>query len=148
MKNVVTVLASAMVLLSGSAFGQTKNGSDMTAEIQSFCNQYDDTWNNKGPGVVADTLLAKNIIFLPSTGAVVIGSANVHKIWGDTYHEPTTHKCIVQGASAEGDGAWAYGEVTITGNPAGHVRWSGFSAKQNGQWKVQLLHVTPIKDKE
>jgi hypothetical protein len=54
----------------------------------------------------------------------------------------------VQGARAEGDGAWAYGEVTITGNPAGHVRWAGFEVKENGQWKVQMLHVTVIQEKE
>jgi hypothetical protein len=81
-------------------------------------------------------------------GAVVKGNETIVKMWGDIYKEPTTHKCTVGGARAEGDGVWAYGEVTITGNPGGHVRWTAFDIKQNGQWKVQMLHVSPIKEKE
>ena len=72
------------------------------------------------------------------------GKQAIVKVWGDIYKEPTMHKCTVNGARAEGDGAWAYGEVTITGNPAGHISWAGFEIKQSGQWKVQLLHVAAV----
>jgi len=145
----VSSFVSATILLgSVAAFAQTKDEADITKEIQRFCQQYDNTWNTKGAATVANTLLAKDVVFVPPTGAVVKGAETVAKIWGDMYKEPTVHKCTVEGARAEGNGAWAYGEVTITGNPSGHVRWTGFEVKRNGHWQVQLLHVTPIKDSE
>ena len=149
MKTTMSVLASAAVLLcSPTAFSQTKNGTDVTKEIQDFCQQYDNTWNTKGPVAVANTLLAEDVVFIPPNGAVVKGNETVAKVWGDIYKEPTVHRCAVGEARAEGEGAWAYGEVTITGNPAGHVRWAGFEIKHDGQWKVKLLHVTAIQEKE
>jgi ketosteroid isomerase-like protein len=148
MKATPSVLALAAVFLcSATAFGQAPNGADMTKEIQDFCRQYDNTWNTKGPVTVANTLLASDVVLVPPNGAVLKGNETVAKVWGDIYKEPTVHKCTVDGARTEGDGAWAYGEVTITGNPAGHLRWAGFETKQNGEWKVQLLHVTAIQEK-
>ena len=149
MKAAIPVFASAAILLcSATALGQTKDGADLVKEIQNFCQQVDNTWNTKGPVAVANTLFAEDVVFVPPDGALVKGNETVAKMWGDIYKEPTTHTCKVAGASANGDGAWAYGEVTITGKPAGHVRWTAFDIKQNGQWKVQMLHVTPIKEKE
>jgi ketosteroid isomerase-like protein len=149
MKSSAKFVASAAVLLyAATAFGQTRNGTDLTKEIQDFCNQYDNTWNTKGAVTVANTFFTDDVVFMPPNGVVIKGKETVAKVWADVYKEPTVHKCTVQGAHAEGEGAWAYGEVTITGNPAGHVRWAGFEVKQNGQWKVQLLHVTVIQEKE
>jgi ketosteroid isomerase-like protein len=146
MKIAISVLASAILLCGTTAFGQSKNGADMTKEIQDFCQQHDNTWNTKGAVTVAKTFFAEDVVFVPPDGAVVKGNEALAKVWGDIYKEPTVIKCTVGGAHAEGDGAWAYGEVTITGNPAGHLRWTAFDIKQNDQWKVQMLHVTPIKE--
>jgi ketosteroid isomerase-like protein len=132
--------------LFGANHARAANGADITSEMQTFCNLYDTTWNTKGPVAVANTLLADDVVFLPPNGVVVISKESVAKIWGDIYKEPTVHKCTVQESHAEGDGAWSYGEVTIAGNPAGHVRWVGFQIKEDGQWKVKMLGVTAIQE--
>jgi len=105
-------------------------------------------WNTKGPIVVANTLFADDAVFGPPNGALVKGKEALAKVWGDIFKQPTTHKCTVDEARSAGAGAWAYGEVTITGNPANHVRWAAFDIRQNGEWKVQLLQVTDITEKK
>jgi uncharacterized protein (TIGR02246 family) len=149
----VAVVAGVAMLGAGHARAASMNGADVTKEIQAFCQQYDNTWNTKGAVAVANTFFTDDVVFMPPNGAVVNGKATLAKIWGDVYKEPSVHKCTVTGAHAEGDGAWAYGEVLITdpsGKPTGHVSWAGFETKQSGQWKVQMLHTTIIapKDKE
>ena len=120
----------------------------MTKEIQEFCRQIDNIWNTKGPVVVANSLFAYDAVFGPPNRALVKGKEALAMAWGDIFKQPTTHKCTVDEARSAGAGAWAYGEVTIIGNPANHVRWAAFDIRQNGQWKVQLLQVTPIPDKQ
>ncbi len=137
-------LVPAMLLCTTAAFSQTQGRGDMTQEIQAFCRTYDDTWTHKGAAAVGP-LFSENAIFVPPNGAVVKGRAAITKVFGDIYKEPTTHKCTVEAAHAEGDGAWAMGEVTVTGKPSSHVRWGGFVVKQNGEWRVQLLVVTNIE---
>jgi uncharacterized protein (TIGR02246 family) len=138
----------ASIAIPGVNQAHAANGADVTKEIQDFCKQLDNTWNTKGPLAVANTIFADDVVFMPPNGGVIKGNAAVAKVWSDVYKEPTVHTCTVQDARAEGDGAWAYGEVTITGNPAAHVRWAAFDVKRNGQWKVQMLHVTAIQEKE
>lgn len=137
-------LASAMLLCATAAFSQTQAQGNVTQELQAFCRTYDNTWTQKGPGAVAP-LFAEDAIIIPPTGAVVHGGAAITKIWGEIWKEPATHKCTVEAAHAEGNGAWAFGEVTITGTPSSHVRWGAFDVKQNGAWKIQLLVVTNIE---
>ena len=154
MKTAMSLHVSATVLVcSTTAFGQIKNGTEITKEIQDFCQQYDNTWNTKGAVAVANTFFADDVVFTAPNGAVVNGKATLAKIWGEVYKDPSAHKCTVTGAHAQGDGAWAYGEVLISdtsGKPTGHVSWAGFETKQSGQWKVQMLHTSIIapKDKE
>ena len=130
-------------------FGQARavNGAEITAEIQKWCNLYDTTWNTKGPVAVANTFSLTMLFSVLPNGAVIRGKESVAKIWSDFYKEPTVHKCTVQESHAEGDGAWSFGETTVTGNPAGHVRWVNFVVKQDGQWKVKMLGVNAIQEK-
>ncbi len=137
------VLASAVLLCSPAAFSQTQG--DMTQEIQAFCRTYDATWTQKGAAAVGP-LFVENAIVVPPNGAVVKGRATITKVFGNIYKEPTTHKCTVDTAHAEGNGAWAIGEVTITGKPSSHVRWGAFDVKQDGEWKIQMLVVTNIQE--
>ena len=132
--------------LLGAGQASAANGADMTNEMQKFCDLYDTTWNTKGPVAVANTFFADDVVFIPPNGAVIKGKETVAKIWGDIYKEPTVHKCTVQESHAEGDGAWSYGETTVTGKPAAHVRWAGFEIKQDGQWKIKLLGVNAIQE--
>lgn len=148
MRVAIPLASAAILLCSATGFSQTKNGADITKDIQNFCQQFDNTWNTKGPATTANTFMADDAIFVPPNGAVLKGRAAIAKDWGDVFKEPTVHKCTVDGARAEGDGAWADGEVTITGNPATHVRWAAFDLKQDGQWKIRFLQVTAIKAKE
>jgi ketosteroid isomerase-like protein len=148
----ITARAFHIVLVVGIAlFGANQaraaNGTDITNEMQKFCNNYDTRWNTKGPATVANTMYAEDVVFIPPNGAVIKGKETIAKIWGDIYEEPTVHKCTVLESHAEGDGAWSYGESTITGNPAGHVRWAGFYIQQDGQWKVKMLSVNAIQEK-
>lgn len=150
MTDVVAWTCQMALVIAVALFGvdqaRAADGADITNEMQKWCNLYDTTWNTKGPVTVANTLLADDVVFIPPNGAVIKGNQSVAKIWGDVYKEPTVHKCTVQASHAEGDGAWSYGETTVTGNPAGHVRWAGFEIKQDGQWKVKMLSVNVIQE--
>jgi uncharacterized protein (TIGR02246 family) len=149
MKTGISVLASAAMFFGSSmAFSQTKNGTDVTAEIQDFCNHWADTWTAKGTTAVANTLVADDILFIPPNGAVVKGKAAIAKVWTDVIKGPTVFKCTVEGAKTIGDGALAYGEDTISGESPEHDRWTAYYTKEDGQWKVQLLQATIIQDKK
>ncbi len=132
-----------LVLLIGAAAAHAQSD-DMTKSLQDFCRTFDTTWNTKGAPAVGQ-FFKEDAILIPPDGAVVKGRAAITDLFRKIYsHGQTTHRCTVESATASGDGAWGYGEVTVTGNPASHARWAAYDIHYDGEWRVQMLSVIPI----
>jgi ketosteroid isomerase-like protein len=113
-------------------------------EMQAFSHAYDSTWHQQGAAETAK-YLAKDVVLITGSGAIVRGRENVSRLLADHYPlGATPHTSTVQGAHQTADGAWAYGETTISGSPASHARWAEYVVKQGDQWSIQLAAVTSI----
>jgi ketosteroid isomerase-like protein len=113
-------------------------------EMQTFSRTYDSTWNEQGAAETAK-YLATDVVLITASGAVIRGRDNVARLLADHYPKgASTHTSTVQGAHQTEDGAWAYGETTVSGNPASHARWAEYVVKNSDQWSIQLAAVTNI----
>jgi ketosteroid isomerase-like protein len=102
-------------------------------ELQAFSRAYDSTWNQEGAAATAK-YLATDVVLITASGAVVRGRDNVAPLLADHYPQgATTHTSTVEGARQTGVGAWAYGETTVSGNPASHARWAEYVVKEGDQ---------------
>jgi ketosteroid isomerase-like protein len=140
MRRLVAVMTFVLLI----ATAQAQPG-DMTKSLQSFCDTFDSTWNNKGAAAVGQ-YFKQDAILIPPTGAIVKGRTAIADLFRRIYsHGQTTHRCLVQSATTSGDGVWGYGEATVTGTPASHARWAAYDLYHDGKWRVQMLAVIPIQ---